>query len=394
MGQGSQRNIDGLSGSFRSVMSFKKILKYFLFWQVAIVVVVTIAGSVLPLRESDSYLGGSISKYKANPLLNFRSNYDGVHYALIATHGYSYGQQAFFPFYPKAISLFRGYIDDPILIGALISSISFLGGLYVLSKLILLDYSASVTRWTLLALLLFPTSFFFSAVYTEGLFLLLIVSSFYLLRTGRPGLACLVAAVATYTRLIGIFILPAFFIELLAQNRHLPLKQNIARLIPLIIIPFGLLLYMAYLDRTTGDPFAFYHLQPLFNQQRSVEIVLPYQVVWRYLKMITTVNVSDPLYLTIWLEFSIGIIFLGLSTISLFKQRLSYAVFNILAFILPTLTGVFTSLPRYVLICFPGFIILGQYLDRNPSKRKWIIGSFVLGFGLFLALFANGYWVA
>ena len=64
--------------------------------------------------------------------------------------------------------------------------------------------------------------------------------------------------------------------------------------------------------------------------------------------MVATVNSSDPLYFTIWMEFLTGIGFWFYQFILFIKQRLSYAVFNFLAYIIPTLTGTFTSLPRYV----------------------------------------------
>jgi hypothetical protein len=159
-------------------MKFKTLFKHFLYWQLAVLVIVMLSVSYLPLRESDIYLGEGITKYLQNPLLNFRSNFDGVHYVLIATHGYNFGQQAFFPLYPDVIRKLRPYIPDPVLAGTLISSFSFLLALILLDRLIRMDYAPDVARWTILALLIFPTSFFFACVYSEGLFFLLVLLSF------------------------------------------------------------------------------------------------------------------------------------------------------------------------------------------------------------------------
>lgn len=375
-------------------MSFKAILKYFLIWQVLIVFVVMVAGNLIPLRPSDTFLGASISGYLQNPLLNFRSNFDGVHYVLIATHGYNFGQQAFFPLYPSLIRAIYHLFESPILAGVLISSIAFLLALYFLNRLILLDCPPRVAKWTIWLLLAFPTSFFFSAVYTEGLFFLLVVLSFYLVRTGHPWLGSISAAFAGYTRLIGIFLLPALFFEILSQNRDLPVFKIMKKFIPLLIIPLGLLVYMNYLNETTGNPLIFYELQSSFRQGRSTELILPYQVLWRYVKMVFTVNSQDPLYLTIWLEFITGVVFSILSLVSLFRQRLSYAVFNFLAFILPTLTGIFTSLPRYVLVCFPVFLLLAQFISVRRSWRRLVLGTFMVFWVVYLALFSRGFWVA
>ncbi len=156
----------------------------------------------------------------------------------------------------------------------------------------------------------------------------------------------------------------------------------------------GLLVYMNYLNNTTGDPLAFFHVQVNFAQGRSEKLVMLYQVFWRYLKMLFTVNRADPLYLTIILEFMTGTAFLVTTVYSFIKHRLSYAVFNFLAYLTPTLTGSFTSLPRYVLLCFPSFLLIGELLSRSPLARKIILGSFALAFIIFLSLFARGYWVS
>jgi hypothetical protein len=130
----------------------------------AIIVIVVVSGSLISLRKSDTFLGGGITKYLQNPILNFRSNFDGVHYVLIATHGYNYGQQAFFPLYSTLIRKLRPLIKEPVLAGTLISSVSFFVALFFLTRLIRLDASIPVAKWTIIALLIFPTSFFSASV--------------------------------------------------------------------------------------------------------------------------------------------------------------------------------------------------------------------------------------
>ncbi len=377
-------------------MTFKAILKYYLIWQVLILAVVIIASGFLPVRESGTYLGGGVTEYHRDPLLNFRSNFDGVHFILIATHGYNFGQQAFFPLYPKLISWVFTYVRSPVLIGVVISSFSFFLALIFLVRLIEMDYPRQVSRWTVLLLLFFPTSFFFSSVYTEGLCLLWIVLSFYTARRGKWLLAGIFGALAAYTRLVGVFLFPALIIEYFWQSgmQNLTFGRILTRLLPLLLIPLSLGIYMFYLYKTTGDALAFYHVQTAFNQSRSLRIVLPYQVIWRYLKMITTVSTNDFLYLTIWLEFIVGIVFITLTVFSLFRQRLSYSVFSLFALFLPTLTGNFVSLPRYVLVCFPLFIVLGDFAAGFPRLRYLLFSLSGMAFFIYLSLFAFGYWVA
>ncbi len=368
-------------------MKFDLILKYFLLWQILFLLIVATSQYIFPLRKT--FLGGGAKFYVSNPLLYSRANFDGIHYVAIAKNSYGYAQQAFFPFYPNLIRFFTPYFKNPVVSGLLISNLSFLISLIFLTRLIRLDYDVNTTKFAIIALLVFPTSFYFGSVYTEGLFFLLAISSFYAARRGRWWLAGILGALAAYTRFVGIFLVPALLIELWLQNKH----KKILNLIPVLLISLGLLFYMFYLQRTTGDPFAFFNAIKLFGQHKGEKVILLYQVFWRYIKMVATVNRSDPLYFTIWMEFLAGIGFLVLSVYSFIKQRLSYAVFNFLAYIVPTLTGSFTSLPRYVLLCFPSFILLGQLLTRHPRWRPAIIVTSVLLLIVLQALFARGYWV-
>jgi hypothetical protein len=377
-------------------MTFKKLLKYFLIWQTVIIFVSAVAGKFLPLQRSDTYLGGGITHYLENPLLNFRSNFDGVHYVLIATHGYNFGQQAFFPLYSELIRFLRPYIVNPILSGVLISTLCFFLGLVFLHRLIRLDYSEEVAKWTTVAMLVFPTSFFFTSVYTEGLFFLLTILAFYSARKSNWLLAGLFGGLASYTRLVGIFLFPALLIELWfnsSADLH-SLAKRLLNSLFLLLIPAGLLIYINYLHATTGDPLAFYHVQRLFNQDRSLSIVMPYQVYWRYIRMILTVSPAAPAYYTIWLEFVTGLVFSLLTLVSIFRQRFSYAIFSLFAFAVPTFTGNLVSLPRYVLVCFPAFMLIGSLYTKFPKTRlPLLLPAAVVGV-ISLAMFVQGFWIS
>lgn len=377
-------------------MTFTTTFKYFLLWQAGIVIITLFSGNLFPLQKSDSYLGGGITHYLANPLLNSRSNFDGVHYALIATHGYSFGQQAFFPLYPDLIRHFRAIVADPIWAGVIISSACFLAGMYFLSRLIEIDYSPQISKWTIIALLAFPTSFFFSAVYTEGLFFLLVILSFYSARKSNWLLAGIFGGLASYTRLVGIFIFPALLAELWSSSQSLqtPFKKIFTSGAFLLLIPLGLLVYMNYLKDTTGDALAFFHVQKTFNQERSLSVVMPYQVYWRYLKMLFTVSWQNPIYFTLALEFAVGLLFSFVTLISLFRQRFSYALYSLFAFAVATFTGNLVSIPRYVLVCFPAFILIGTVLSKYPKARLLILSSFIIVGIISLSMFVQGYWLA
>ena len=63
--------------------------------------------------------------------------------------------------------------------------------------------------------------------------------------------------------------------------------------------------------------------------------------------MVATVNSSDPLYFTIWMDFLTGIGFWFYQFILLSNSASLTPSLIFLAYIIPTVTGTFTSLPRY-----------------------------------------------
>ena len=150
---------------------------------------------------------------------------------------------------------------------------------------------------------------------------------------------------------------------------------------------------MHYLAKNFSDALYFIHAQPVFGAQRSADkLILLYQVFWRYTKMIFTVEPKSLLYYTVSQEFILSLAFLFLMIISYKKTRLSYAVFATLAYIVPTLTGTLSSMPRYVLVMFPAFIVLGQI--RNKALRVTLYALSAALLAINLSLFTRGYWVS
>lgn len=369
-------------------MNLKKITALFLSWQILIFLITWFSPVFLPLRTD--YLGVETLTYLSAPLIYSRANFDGNHYLKIAEWGYGYAQQAFFPLYPFLIRQINGLFKSYVYSGLFISYISFFLALIILTKLLKLDYSHSIADWTVYLLMLFPVSFFFTAVYTEGIFFLLVVSAFYAARTRHWWAAGLLGALAAYSRIIGIALFPSLLFEIWSQK-----PRKLVNTIPLLVIPLGLGLYMYTLWQSTGDPLAFVHVQKLFNQGRSDNFILIYQVFWRYIKMVFTVNRTDPLYLTILLEFGTAIVFSVTSIVSLLRQRYSYAFYNFVCIFIPPLTGSFTSLPRYALVAFPSFIILAQFMLGLPRFWRYFCMSVLLFLSsLYLTLFVRGFWVA
>ena len=131
--------------------------------------------------------------------------WDAVWYIQIAQHGYySPASTNFFPLYPLLIALGDRLIDQPLIVGGLISLGCMTAGLALLYRLALLDLDEPAARLTVVLVSLYPMSLFLSAAYTESLFLLLAVGMFYAARRERWALAGLCGGLAAATRSDGV----------------------------------------------------------------------------------------------------------------------------------------------------------------------------------------------
>ena len=342
------------------------------------------------------------------------ANFDGIHYLLIAKQGYSQWEQAFFPLYPLLIKIVSFIIPNYLVASLLISHISFAIGLIFFNKL--LKVWGIKTSWPLFFLLSFPTAFFFGVVYTEGLFFMLFILSLYFLHKKNYWLAGICAALSSLTRLIGIFLVIPFFFSLLVENK-LTLKRFalcVTRNTLLLLSPFlGLLSYMSYLWLTTGDPLFFFNSQPLFGANRSTHLILLPQVYYRYIKILFTATHDFQWYLSIFemVVFSFVFTILIVDLIKILKrifrpsanlrglQRpittiyslLGLNIFSFINLVLPTLTGTFSSIPRYALFSLSAFLYLSQ-IKSQAIKISIFFVFFTLQIVLF-SLFIQGYFV-
>ncbi len=373
------------------------LISLFFAWKIWTFVFLLAAVVFIPLRLH--FLGGGLEHYLRVPFFWAWGNFDGEHYLSIAQHGYGHGEEAFFPLYPLLMRFLvwpiRGDVYFLQAAGLFISYFAFFLALLGLWKLLRLDFKKSITELTIILFLVFPTSFYFGSVYTESLFFALVVWSFYAARRGWWWASGILGAFASATRVLGIVLLPVLLVEWWTQRKNFQFSIFNFQLISLFIIPLGLFAYMYYLYQTTGDPFAFFHTLTWFGEQRSSTLILLPQVFWRYFKILMDINIRDPFIFTFLLESATAILFLIAAFFSFFKLRLSYALWLLGGYVLPTLSGSFSSLSRYMLPLFPAFLIAAIFLEKSPLWVK-VATSFVLFvlLGIATSLFVRGYWIA
>lgn len=373
---------------------FLFILCSFLIWRIVLFIFLLIAFRYLPLQNN--FLGGGMKNYLAAPWLWGWVNFDGEHYLAIAQMGYQPLTYFFFPIFPVICRFVGGLIGNGItgiaIGGLIVANLSFLISLIGIWKITEMDFSKKVARLTILLILFFPTSYYFGSYYTESIFLALAVWGYYFVRRDKWLWGGIAGGVSTAARIIGVCLFPAFAWEFLKEKKKTFLKG-----VSIFLVPIGIFVYMYYLYNKTGDPLNFLNTVSIFGAQRSSTFILLPQVFYRYFfKIIPSLNYSYfPSVFVTYLELLSALIFLVLSVISFWKLRGGYAIYLALGYLIPTLSGSFSSLPRYVLVLFPGFILMAIYLVKLP--RFWKITVFSVLFislGLATTLFLRGYWVS
>lgn len=325
------------------------------------------------------------------------SNFDGVHYLSISYNYYAATYtQTFFPLFPLLIRYISEILSNNahLVVGVILSSVFYLLALIMFSKLMFEEgYKKKDIYWTLLFVMLFPTSFYFAALYTESLFLLLILIFAYLVNKKKWLLAGFIGLLATATKLLGVLLLIFVLYDLLIK--FVRKKQvELTEIISLFIIPLGLIGYMVFLQLRYNDYLMFWHSQSVFGAERlGSGFIFPPQVMYRYIKILLTVSpTTSGFYVALQevLSFIGVLIVVGIGYLK--KVKIQYLLFSLFIVIIPSLTGTFSSMPRYVLSAFPVFIILGSL--KNETVKTILLLLFTILLFTNATLFLRGYWVA
>lgn len=387
--------------SQRKASMIRKIILLFLIWRLFLFIPLITSEVFLSARIGYGYTLLSYFLDKSQNLLSHFliypfGNFDAAYYLLIAAKDYTVNA-GFFPLFPLSIYVstlpFKGTLSfDPIqyFVAIILVSAYFLIALSVFHKLLRFDYKENIAIWAIIFLLIFPTSFFYAAIYSESLFLLLSLLAFYFSRSKKWLIAGLFAGFLSATRLVGIAMLPALLYEYFRHEKN----KSATKLISIFLSPLGLIAYAFYNFQKWGSPFYFIEAQGNFANNRSVSsIVLFPQTVFRYFKILLTVKPNIYEWWVAFFELSFFIFTLSLFYIAWKKKvRLSYLIFGFLCFLLPISSGTFTGLPRYVLTIFPLFIALAL-IKNKLFKIIYSIISIILLF-IFFMLFSKGYFIA
>lgn len=346
------------------------------------------------LHPFESWVLGDLFDFLLSPFIRG----DAGWYLLISEQGYEpedfggggvQGRPAFFPVYPLLVKGLGGFLGTgaSVVVAVAISLGSLLGALYLLHRLTALELGEGAARATVWLVAFCPVAYFFSAPYTESLFLLLSVGSVYAARQRRWAMAALLAGVASGTRNVGVFLVLALGLIYLYDER--PWERLRPSVLWLALCPAGLVAFSVYLRAEVGDWQAWRHRQSYFGR----ELVDPVEGVtggveaaWDALAG----NVPSETTVPILLAFGF-FVFVVVALVGVFRTLPpAYGVYS-LALVVPVICapfpdGSFSGLPRYVLVTFPLFMWLGL-----RCERAGIADRVVLGFACLLALLTAGF---
>ncbi len=292
---------------------------------------------------------------------------------------------------------------DLVVAGMLVSHLCFLGALMLLFRLtVLVTSDAAVARRTVLYIAIFPTALFFSAIYTESMFLLFAAASFYFARQRTWWWAGIFGALASVTRIVGVLLIPTLLIEfgrahgltwralIDVSSARLALAtawEQRGSVLAIGLTATGLLAFIAYNWLAFDDPLAFMKVQEGWRRH----FVGPLVATLRSVALLTMRDFAFRAAL------DLGAMALTLAALPLIWRRLhpGYAIYVALVVLLPAASWnpYSWSIARYILAAFPIFMLLGM-IGRRPIVHHAITATSAIGLGVATAVYAGGFFVA
>src|SRR4051812_18054931 len=323
------------------------------------------------------------------------ARWDSVWYLAIANDGYPADdprRAAFFPLYPLLVGAVNALVREPILAGALVSLACFAVALVLLHRLTALELGAPAARMTVWALALFPGAVFFSAVYSEALYLMLSVGCVYAARTGRWPAAGALGALGAATRSAGVLLVVPLAVLWLARGERRP--RDAAWI---AVVPAGLAAFSAAIALGGGDALAPFHAQDIWFRHFAGPFAGVWDgttAAWRGLHHLDDAAARADVVLFVFLILAVPAV-VG----TLRRLPAAYGAYVLAALALPLSYPVgpqpLMSLPRFLAVLFPLFMWLGAWMaDGGRGRRLTVLGPSAAGLAAVTAVVATWHWFA
>jgi hypothetical protein len=427
------------------------------------------------------------------------ARWDAAWYLVIAHYGYrpelgafTAPRDAFFPLYPLGLRALSDIGLAPVIAGVALSIGAFMAALYALHRLTTLEVSRlhgrpnalgvgavneiadaprarrghrlpggsgyerlakldgrEVARLAVLLTAFAPMAFYFSAIYSESLYLALSVGLFLCARRGHWTSAALLGALAAATRSTGVvLILPLLLLYLYGPREDREPERVLGRradataagrplaahsrsmfaglmdtLRPryrlrrdalwLALVPVGLALYMLHLALAGGDPLAPFHAEAVWKRQfagpyggvwdgakaafAGLRQLLSFQSRHNYYPIAGGSPLIDAGHNVLLFAFLLAAIPMLVGVLRMLP--LAYGGYVLAALALPLSYPVapqpLMSLPRFLLVLFPLNMWLAVTLSSRPrvlTRTVLVLSGLAMAF--FVGEFSTWHWVA
>ena len=334
------------------------------------------------------------------------ARFDSGWYYQIAAHGYRFveggpsagigkpGKIAFFPLYPLLMRyvgrLLGNTAADVYLGGILVSWLSFVAAMVALFFLARRHLPRREAERAVLLTAVFPFAFFFGAVYTEALFLLLTILTFYAFESRRWLLGGIVGALATATRANGILMLPA--LAWIAYRRAEPTSRDrVMALVGLLLVVGGVGVYSLYVYQLSGgNPLEWVTtIQRWGYNPGGAPWIAPARLIGQLATRPYGYLTGDPMAPYDTLHGVTVLLFAAMTPLVWRHIDAAYGLFMLLNLLLPLSAGVFEGVGRYCSVLFPAFMWLAMVRSRAIATAILVV--FSLFYTLALALFTTNH---
>lgn len=360
--------------------------------------------------------------YFGNLLVSPLARWDSVWYLTIARAGYGHGGQAarttFFPLYPLMVRGLGVVVRSDLIAGVLISVACFVVALVLLYRLVELELDAERARLCVTLIAFFPMAYYFSAVYTESLFLALSVGCVYAARTGRWAEAGLLGLLASASRNTGVFlVVPIVLLYLYGPRTDrapgprrrwwLPTYRVEATLAWVLLVPLGMGAYLLFLALTTHHGLTPFTAEKIWYHHFAGPLGGVWDgtvAAWDGLRQLihgpsrTVIYFKaagdDPIKVAGQNLMLFGFLVVGALAFlgAVRKLPVAYPAYALVALGVPLSYPVaplpLSSLPRYEVVVFPLFIWAADWVHRRRIASL-VLPSLAVLLGLFTVEFAT-----
>jgi Gpi18-like mannosyltransferase len=327
------------------------------------------------------------------------ARWDAPYYFHIARDGYGARPytMGYFPLYPLLIAgLARVTGLHLVTAGVVIAQLGHLAALLIFYKLarLLRDEHAFALR-AVVALALFPTAFFFMAMYAESLALALGLLSVYCARRGRWVWSGLALGLASAARPVG-WLLGIILVIEFVRRRQFHWRALAQMSAALALAASGTVLYVVYLYLLTGKLNAIREAQDLWLMQWQYPWVTLGKGVWIAF-MGNGVENDWFLYVSNWADLLFTLLAIGLTLIGARRLPLSFTVYMVVSILFILTRQGLEMVPlwgraRWVVPLFPMYFVIADLLKTRRVFWPAMAVSALMMAAL-AAWWASGRWV-